>query len=89
MWSKLWSLRHRNTTSNEYAGLISFRIDWFDLPAVQDTLTSLPCRIVLKHQFFGLLTFLDVYMKEQRFDTLGICWPSLHIVKHFLFLDLS
>ena len=38
--------------SNEYSGLISFRIDWFDL-AVQGTLKSLVNTTVKKHQFFG------------------------------------
>ena len=39
-WSKYWSFSI--SPSNEYAGLISFRIDWLDLPAVQGTLNSLP-----------------------------------------------
>ena len=39
--------------SNEYSGLISFRMDWFDLLAVQGTLKSLPNTTVQKHQFFG------------------------------------
>ena len=38
-WPKYWSFSIR--PSNEYAGLISFRIDWFDLLAVQGTLKSL------------------------------------------------
>ena len=39
MWSKYWSFSF--SPSNEYSGLISFRIDWFDLLAVQGTLKSL------------------------------------------------
>ena len=39
MWPKSWS--YSISPSNEYSGLISFRIDWFDLPAVQGTLKSL------------------------------------------------
>ena len=39
--------------SNEHSGLISFRIDWLDLLAVQGTLKSLPNTTVQKHQFFG------------------------------------
>ena len=39
--------------SNEYSGLISFRIDWFDLIAVHRTLKSLLQNRVQKHQFFG------------------------------------
>ena len=40
-WSKHWSLSLSNSPSKEYSGLISFRIDWFDLLAVQGTLKSL------------------------------------------------
>ena len=40
-WPKYWSFSFSISPSNEYSGLISFRIDWFDLPAVQETLTSL------------------------------------------------
>ena len=36
-----WSLNFSISSSNEYSGLVSFRIDWFDLPAVQGTLKSL------------------------------------------------
>ena len=39
--------------SNEYSGLISFRIDWFELLAVQGALKSLLQTTVQKHQFFG------------------------------------
>ena len=39
--------------SNEYSRLISFKIDWFDLLAVQGTLKSLLQHHSLKHQFFG------------------------------------
>ena len=41
MWPKYWSFRFSISPSNEYSGLISFRIDWFDLLAVQGTLKSL------------------------------------------------
>ena len=40
-WPKYWSFSFSIRPSNEYSGLISFRIDWFDLPAVQGTLKSL------------------------------------------------
>ena len=40
-WPKYYSFNFRNSPSNEYSGLISFRIDWFDLLAVQQTLKSL------------------------------------------------
>ena len=40
-WPKYWSFSFNISPSNEYSGLISFRIDWFDLLAVQGTLRSL------------------------------------------------
>ena len=40
-WLEYWSFSFSTGPSNEYSGLISFRIDWFDLLAVQGTLTSL------------------------------------------------
>ena len=41
-WPKYWNFSFSISPSNEYSGLISFRIDWFDLLAVQETLKSLP-----------------------------------------------
>ena len=40
-WPKVWSFSININPSNEYSGLISFRMDWFDLLAVQGTLKSL------------------------------------------------
>ena len=40
-WPKYWSFSFSISSSNEYSGLISFRINWFDLFAVQGTLKSL------------------------------------------------
>ena len=40
-WPKYWSLSFSISASNEYSGFISFRMDWFDLLAVQGTLKSL------------------------------------------------
>ena len=52
-WSKYWNFSFSISPSNEYSGLISFRIDWFDFLAVQGTLKSLLQTTVQKHQFFG------------------------------------
>ena len=51
-WPKDWSIGFSISPSNEYSGLISFRMDWFDLIAVQGTLES-SNTTVQKHQFFG------------------------------------
>ena len=40
-WPKYWSFSFNISPSNEYSGLTSFKIDWFDLLAVQETLKSL------------------------------------------------
>ena len=40
-WPKCWNFSFSTSPSSEYSGLIFFRIDWFDLPAVQETLKSL------------------------------------------------
>ena len=52
-WPKYWSFSFTISPSKEYSGLISFRIDWVDLLAVQGTLKSLLQHIVQKHQFFS------------------------------------
>ena len=41
MWPKYWNFSFSISPSNEYSGLISFRIDWFDLLAVQGTVDVL------------------------------------------------
>ena len=40
-WPKYWSFRFNISSSNEYSGLISFKMDWLDLLSVQGTLKSL------------------------------------------------
>ena len=50
-WPKYWSFSFNISPSNEYPGLISFRMDWLDLLAVQETLKSLPQHPSLKASF--------------------------------------
>ena len=52
-WPKYWSFRFGINPSNEYLRLISFRIDWLELLAVQGTLRVFSNITVQKHQFFG------------------------------------
>ena len=64
-WSKYWSFSI--SISNEYSGLISFRIDWFDLLAVQGTLKSLLQHYsskasVLWHSAFFMIQLSHSYM---------------------------
>ena len=53
-WPKYWSFSFSISPSKEYSGLISFRIDWFDLlaAAAQGTLKEFPSTTIQKHQFF-------------------------------------
>ena len=66
-WSKYWSFRFRISLSNEYSGLISFRIDWLDLLAVQGTLKSLlqhhsSKALILHHSAFFIVQLSHPYM---------------------------
>ena len=61
-WPKYWNLNFsfNISSSNEYSGLISFRMDWLDLLTVQGTLKTTPFSntTVQKHPFFGALLSL-------------------------------
>ena len=50
-WAKYWSFNI--SPSNEHSGLLSFRMDLLDLPAVQGTLRSFSSTTIQKHQLFG------------------------------------
>ena len=59
-WPKYWSFSFSISPSNEYSGLIYFRIDWFDLLAVQGTLKSLLQHRNLKASILQSWTFFVV-----------------------------
>ena len=63
-WPKYWSFSFSISPSNEHPGLISFRMNWLDLLAVQGTLKSLLHTTVQKHQLFDtqLSFFFDLYL---------------------------
>ena len=66
-WPKYWSFSFIISPSKEYSGLISFRIDWFDLLAVQGTLKSLlqyhtSKASILQHSAFFIVQLSDPYM---------------------------
>ena len=74
-WPKYWSFSFSIIPSNEYSGLISFRIDWFNLQAVQGTLKSLPApqfksinSSVLSFLYNPTLTSIHDYWKSHSFD---------------------
>ena len=57
-WPQYWRFSFSISPSNEYSGLISFRMDWLDLPAFQGTLKSILQHHSSKHQFFGSAFFI-------------------------------
>ena len=73
-WPKYWSFSLSLSPSNEHPGLISFRMDWLDLLAVQGTLKSLlqhhssKASILQRSAFFTVLTSIHDYWKNHGFD---------------------
>ena len=63
-WPKYWSFSFSIGPSNEYSGLISFRIDWFDLLAVQGTLKSLLQHHSSKASILWCLAFFIVQLSH-------------------------
>ena len=66
-WPKYWSFSFSISPSNEYSGLIFFRIDWLDLLAVQKTFKSLlqhhsPKASILRHSAFFIVQLSHPYM---------------------------
>ena len=74
-WPKYWSFSFRNSPSNEYSGLISFRTDGFDLLEVQGTLKFSPTPqfkiikfLVLSFLYGPTFTSIHDYWKNHSFD---------------------
>ena len=79
-WPNCWSSSFSISTSNGYSGLISLRINWFDLLAVQRSLKSLLQHHSLKASILWLSAFFMVqhttlhdYCKNHRFDYSDFC----------------
>ena len=90
-WLKCWNFIV--SPSSEYSGLISFRIDWFDLPVVQGTLKSLFQYHNLKASIFWLSAFFMVqlshlYLTTGKTIALTI-WTFVSKVMSLLFSILS
>ena len=63
-WPKYWCLSFSNIPSNEYWGLISFSIDWFDLLSIQGTLKSLLQHHTSKASILWLCAFIMVHLSH-------------------------
>ena len=74
-WPKYWSISFNISPSNEHSGLISFRMDWLDLLAVQGTLKILLQQCgsktsILQHSAFFIVQLSHPYMTTGK----TICW---------------
>ena len=91
-WPKYLSFSFIISPSNEYSGLISFRIDWFDLLSVQGTLKSLHHHnskaSVLQHSFFFMVQLSHLYTTIGKTMTLTM-WTFAGKVISLLFNMLS
>ena len=86
-WPKYWSFGFNISPSNEFSGLISFRMDWLDLLAVQGTLKSLLQHHSAKASILQCSAFFIVqlshpsllvfpYWKNHSLDYMDLCWQS-------------
>ena len=93
MWPKYWTFSFSIGPSNEYSGLISFRMDWLDLLAVQGTLKSLlqhhsSKASIFQHSAFFIVQLSHPYMTTGK--TIALTrWTFVSKVISLLFNTLS
>ena len=83
-WPKYWSFSFSISPSNEYSRLISFKIDWFDLLAIQGTLKSLlqhhsSKASIIQHPAILIVQLSHLYMNTEKIiwtDYMDFCWQS-------------
>ena len=92
-WPKYWSFSFNISPSNEYSGVISFRMDWLDLLAIQGTLKSLlqhrsPKASILRRSAFFIVQLSYPYMTTGK--TIALTrWTFVRKVMPLLFNMLS
>ena len=92
-WPKYWSFSFSISPFNEYSGLISFRIDWLDLLAVQEILKSLLQHhnlkaSILQHLAFFMVQLSNLYITTGKTMALTT-WTFVSKVMSLLFSMLS
>ena len=92
-WPNYWSFSFNISPSNEYSGLISFRMDWLDLLAVQGTLKSLlqhhsSKASILLHSAFFIVQLSHPYMTTEKTIAL-MSWTFVGKVMSLFFDTLS
>ena len=75
-WSNHWSFSFSISASNEHLGLVSFRVDWFDLLAVQGTLKSLHQHRSSKASTFQCSAFYMVQLCQPYMTT----WKTIALI---------
>ena len=87
-WPKYWSFSFNISPSNEHPGLISFRMDWLDLLAVQGTLKSLlqhhsSKASIYQHSAFFIIQLSHPYMTPaHNFPSIPLGWDNPHREMH-------
>ena len=75
-----WNFSFSSSPCNEYSGLISFRIDWFDLLAIQESSLAPQFKsinsLVLSLLHGPVLTSIHDYWKNHHFDSTDLCWQN-------------
>ena len=92
-WPKYWSFSFSTSTSKEYSGLISFRVDWLDLLGVQRTLKSIFQHdslkvLILQRSAFFMVQLSHLHMTTGKFIALTT-WTFVGKVMSLLFNILS
>ena len=91
-WPTYWNFSFSISSSNEYSGLISFRMDWLDLLAVQGTLKSLLQHHSSKASILWCSAFFIVQLSHSYMatgETIALRWTSVGKVMSLLFNKLS
>ena len=99
-WPKYWSFSFSIIPSKEIPGLISFRMGWLDLLAVQGTLKSLlqhhsSKALILRHSAYYMCTAMQIHPLENIFTKLGLSklflnkFPLLSMSKGYIPINLS
>ena len=90
-WPKYWSFSFNISPFNANSGLISFRMDWLDLLAVQGILKSSPTPEFKSINSSGLsflysptLTSIHVYWKNHSLEQMYLCWQRMSLVFNML-----
>ena len=79
-WANYSSFNFSISLSNEYSGLIAFKIDWFDLLAVQESSEALQFKsinsLALCLLYGPALTSIHDYWKDHSLDYMDLCWQN-------------